>query len=236
MGSKMRISICIPTYECGGKGVEYLQYQFDKFNLQFFKDFDVVISDHSRDSEIKKLCAEYPCDFKIKYIRNIFGVGNSSANINNAIANADGEIIKIMFQDDFLYSHSSLGHIDRAFSSEDVQWVASACMHTKDCKEFYNLYIPHYNDNVYLGNNTMGCPSNIAFRNHFRGNVLFDTRLIWLMDADFYRRMFDRYGHPYVIKDIVSVSRICDTQVTNFVTEEIKSREDKIVRCKYEKI
>ena len=48
-----QISICIPTYEYKGRGVEFLAELFDSIERQTFTDFDVVISDHSKDDVIQ---------------------------------------------------------------------------------------------------------------------------------------------------------------------------------------
>ena len=43
------ISVCIPTYEFRGEGVRYLTEIFDGLRKQTFQDFEIVISDHSKD-------------------------------------------------------------------------------------------------------------------------------------------------------------------------------------------
>ena len=79
------ISICIPTYEMKGKGAEYLSYSFNVLYQQTFKDFEIIISDHSESDAIKDLCTQWNSILNIKYIRNQYKRGNSSANTNNAI-------------------------------------------------------------------------------------------------------------------------------------------------------
>ena len=63
----MKISICIPTWEQYGKGLEFLKNNFDKILNQTYKNFNVIISDHSIDNEIKNLCESYSDKFEIKY-------------------------------------------------------------------------------------------------------------------------------------------------------------------------
>ena len=50
----MKISICIPTWEQYGKGVNFLKNNFDRILTQTYKNFNVIISDHSKNDEIKK--------------------------------------------------------------------------------------------------------------------------------------------------------------------------------------
>ena len=63
------LSIAIPTYEMLGKGVEFLEYQFNIFLQQSFKDFEVVVSDHSLNESIKALCKKYKDTLNIIYIK-----------------------------------------------------------------------------------------------------------------------------------------------------------------------
>ena len=50
--SKPFFSVAIPTYGYGGKGYEFLVDNLEILNNQTFKDFEIVISDHSIDNTI----------------------------------------------------------------------------------------------------------------------------------------------------------------------------------------
>ena len=63
-------SICIPTYEMKGLGASYLKSTFEILAIQSFKDFEVVISDHSIEDKIKDVCVEFEKSFVIHYIKN----------------------------------------------------------------------------------------------------------------------------------------------------------------------
>ena len=47
------ISIVIPTYESKGKGVLFLSELMDTIDNQTYRNFEIIISDHSFDDEIK---------------------------------------------------------------------------------------------------------------------------------------------------------------------------------------
>ena len=79
------ISVCIPTYEMNGKGAEYLEYSFNILYQQTFTDFEIIISDHSKTDLIKELCDRWATVLDIKYLRNEYKRGSSSANVNNAV-------------------------------------------------------------------------------------------------------------------------------------------------------
>jgi len=48
----MKISIAIPCYEMHGRGTEMLQYSLNTIKKQVNSDFEVVISDHSKNDDI----------------------------------------------------------------------------------------------------------------------------------------------------------------------------------------
>ena len=52
-------SIAIPAYGYNGKGVEFLQYNLDILIKQKFKNFEVIIADHSSDDTIKEVFNQY---------------------------------------------------------------------------------------------------------------------------------------------------------------------------------
>jgi len=229
----MKLSIAIPAYEYHGRGVGFLEYQFKKFNIQSFKDFQIVISDHSEDDEIESFCKLNQYGLNIKYLRNKDLRGSSSANTNNAIRNCDGEIIKIIFQDDFLWNEESLNKTINAFPS-DAEWLVSGCIHTfDDCVTFRGPKIPYYNEGIYLGNNTISSPSVLSIRNS-EGKLFFDERLIWLMDVDYYKSMYDKFGLPVVLGEITVVNRDCNDRLSKTISDNVKIDEAFIVKQKYE--
>ena len=228
------ISIAMPTYESFGRGCEFLEYQFQKFINQTFKNFEIVISDHSKNDAIRNLCGEYADKLRIIYIHNPLKRGSLSHNTNNAIRNCKGDIIKILFLADFLFEDDSLQKIKDSFC-QGVSWIVSSCEHVSDASvDTYNKIVPRYSDEIVSGVNTIGNPSVVAFRN-MSDNVLFDEKMTWTVDLDYYKRMYDRYGNPKVIDDTVVVIRIWDKQMTNLIPRSVKQREEKLIRERYAK-
>tara|TARA_R110002126_G_scaffold241705_2_gene385059 strand:+ start:398 stop:1114 length:717 start_codon:yes stop_codon:yes gene_type:complete len=225
-------SIAIPTYEMGGSGVEFLEYNFKKINDQTFNNFEVVISDHSVNDDIKLLCDKWVGKLKIKYYKNTDGVGKSSSNINHAIKHCTGEWIKIIFQDDFLYSDKSLQIIyNDIIINKDIKWVVTACEHTNNGVDMYRPFYPKWNDKMHKGINTFSSPSVLCIKND--GKLLFDDNLVWLMDVEYYKRMFDKYGEPHYIQSINVVNRTWSNSVSNTLSDVIKNKEIEILIRKY---
>jgi len=229
----MKLSVCIPTYEMAGKGVKFLEQSFLGLEMQTFKDFEIVISDHSKDDSIKSFCESMAkkSSMDINYIKNVELRGSSSANTNNSIKCAIGEVIKVLFQDDYICDIDCLKLIYERFKNPDVNWVVNgSCVFS--VYGHFNPMVPEYNDEIYLGNNTISSPSVLAIRNK---NVLtFDESLSWLMDVDYYKRLFDKYGLPEIVENILVVNRLWDGQIsTSQITQDIVDKEVAYMRRKH---
>jgi glycosyltransferase involved in cell wall biosynthesis len=227
----MKISICIPTWEQYGHGTEFLKNNFDRFLNQTYKNFNVIISDHSKNDDIKNLCELYSDKFEIKYFSNDKLLGNGPANTNNSIINADGKIIKIMFQDDFFYSNTSLELINEEFKNDECKWLVNGCNHTNDNgKTFYNFMSPLWNDKIPLGVNTISSPSVLSFRNE---NIcLFDEKLTMLMDCEMYYQLYIKYGLPKIITNCLVTNRMHPHQISRLYNQNLES-EINYIKTKY---
>jgi len=199
-------SIAIPAYGYNGRGSSYLQHNLLILEKQNFKDFEVVISDHSTDNTIKNIYNSWKDKLNIKYIPNNKGRGYISPNLNVSMQNCIGEWIKILFQDDFLYDENSLKKTNEyLLNNKNTKWLATEFYHSNDGINFYNHYIPRWVDDIWTGNNTMGCPSSITIKNE--NLLLFEESIEWLMDVEYYKRMFDKFGPPNIMNEITVVNR-----------------------------
>lgn len=216
-----------------GLGATFLRQSFDVLARQTCTDFDIVISDHSKTDEIEKVCDAYKNVLDVKYFKNTENRGNSAANTNNAIKKADGALIKILFQDDFLYDETSLEKIAKSFDAEKDRWLVTACESTKDGVTFFRPFYPHYEDKTILFKNTVSSPSVLTIKNE--DPALFDEKLIWWMDSDYYKRCFERFGAPKILNDINVVNRMGSHQVTNtLATENRREKEYAYILEKYD--
>ena len=225
------ISICIPCYEMGGQGYSLLKRSFDHIQNQTYKDIEVIISDHSTDTEIKKLCDEYSNIFDIKYIKNSLDRGNFASNLNNSIRNASGQIIKLLMQDDYLMDPKSLDSVNSIFLDPSVNWAACGCYSGWNMGD-YNPLIPRYDDSsISTGINTIGSPSVISIRNE---NVqYFDENLTWVVDLDYYKKMNFTFGNPSIIPEYSIFIQRHPNQITNTLPDQIKMREEFELKRRY---
>ena len=227
----MKVSVCIPCYEANGRGAELLRYSLIRIHLQTFKDLEVCVTDHSINDEIEDVCKEFSSAMRVSYYRIQERHGSSSYNTNQSMLRANGEILKLLQQDDYLLNEQAIQKTVDAFNNPSVVWLANAYVHTQDKITFFNYHLPKVNPQIETVN-TIGCPSCISVRN---GKFeLFDDTMIWYFDCEQYRRMINKYGPPAIIEEPFMVNYLWDGQVTNtLANEELRKREFEYVTKKY---
>jgi glycosyltransferase involved in cell wall biosynthesis len=211
----VKISIAVPTYEYNDRGVEFLDDLFRTISTQTHKNYEVVISDHSVNDKIKDYCDFNEYNIPIKYYRNPDNIGNGPYNTNKAIELCSGDLIKVMFQDDFFWDDEALEKIKNEIG--DRQWLVCGTNHTKDDGHnfFWDLY-PQWNDRLLYGVNTISSPSVVAFKSDTK--VMFDSNLTMLMDCEFYYNMNFVYGQPAYLNDILVSNRLHTEQISSRIT------------------
>lgn len=225
------ISICVPAYEMAGEGAKCLAAMFETLVKQRFTDFEVVISDQSKDESVKRVCDLWSERLAIRHIWNREAPRQASANVNNAILHAKGTVCKIIFQDDLLHGAEALELIAGEFSDPEAIWLLCGSAVTRDGETFNRPMIPRMNPRIHFGKNTVSSPSVLAFR---RDKTLsFDENLIWLMDVDVYKRYELEYGPPQVLPQVLVLNRLHDGQVSAGVLPELRRRELNYTRAKF---
>ena len=231
----MKVSICIPTYEMKGFGANYLDHSLSVLEKQTYQNFEVIISDHSTTPLIENVCKKYQSKFDIKHFYNDYGRGVSSCNINTAMKQSSGDVIKILFQDDFLYDNKSLETMLVHLAGNHNHWLVTACCHSKDDLKLYNPFYPKYHDNIHYGENTISSPSVLMM--YKDDLILFDENLFWLMDVEYYKRLYDKFGLPSICNFIIVVNREHNNQVSNTIaTQQVKNNEFEYINKKYKNI
>jgi glycosyltransferase involved in cell wall biosynthesis len=232
MKHKPFFSVAIPAYGYNGKGGEFLDFNLKILSNQTFKDFEVVISDHSIDDTIKNTLKKWLGKLKITYVTNDKGRGIISPNLNNAMKHCSGEYIKVLFQDDFLYNDDALKlQFDALNSKPRIKWLITTFQHSNDGVTFYRLYHPRLSPNIWNGTNTLGNPSNLTILNE--DLIYFDEKLNWLVDCEYYYRLFLKHGEPTILKDVTVVNRTHGGGLSDTISQSLKDDEFNRLRKKY---
>jgi glycosyltransferase involved in cell wall biosynthesis len=191
--------------------VEYLKRLFESISKQDFKNFEVIVTDDSSDDSVEQFCAGYAEKFEIQYFKNIKTLGTPE-NWNESIRHAKGDWIKIMHDDDWFTDKNSLKEFANAIKkTPDAKFLFSAFenqyleeLRSKKIKiNRFRLVQLFYNPSTLLSSNVIGPPSVTIYRRDL--GFQYDTKLKWLVDIDFYIRMFNRSKAVYVNKILVQV-------------------------------
>ena len=228
----MKLSICIPTTELNysngnSMGVYMLKFLLTSIEKQTFKDYEIIISDHSPSSIIKDECENWK-NLNIIYYKNETGIGSAAKNLNFAITKAKGEYIKTIFQDDYFHSDNALEEMMKRV--EEYGWGAVGTYHCYEdnTDNLVRPLSPKYDNptDILYGVNTVSGPSVIFFKND---DNFFDEDLCWLNDVEFYYRLYNKYGNPLLIPEQMVVQRLRREGVSNTLQNSIKSEEKKYV-------
>jgi len=197
-----KISIAIPAYEYAGNGWYFLSYLLNSIVEQDYKNYEIIVSDQSSNSDIKQVCDLYS---KIMDIHHIpFLERGMGKNFNNAVDNCSGSFIKVMCLDDFFIDARALSKIIQSFSGNSNFWGLTGCLHSQVMNIFYQRMIPYYQDKIHLGINTISSPSVLTMR----GKFFFDDSLVMLLDCEMYKRLYKFHGDPLIIQDPLICNRM----------------------------
>ncbi len=218
------ITVCIPTSDMQNKEFFFTRC-LDSLWKQTYQDFEIIVTDNSEDDVIHQICNIYGTG--ITYYRN--PIKGMAQNTNEAIRRSKGELIKILYMDDYLAHENALHKVITHF---DGQWLVSGCLHD-DGLELFNPHVPRYSEDIYTGHNTIGSPSVLTIKN--KNPILFDEELTWLLDCDYYKRMHDLYGDPVILKDKNVIMGLHPNQATHTMGEARKEKEYYYLEKKYGK-
>lgn len=157
-------------------------------------------------------------------------------NTNAGLKKARGQLIKILYLDDYLAHDNALQVIVDNFTPE-TQWLATGCLHQQTeiglYEDPHSPHYPRYTENISTGNNQIGSPSVVTLRRE--GMLLFDENMSWLLDCDLYKRYYDTYGKPTLVNDLNVVIGVGEHQTTYKLSEEEKLSEHYYLNDKHAK-
>ena len=207
------ISIAIPAHDRGENGPKWMRELLDSLKQQTFQDFDVVVSDQSKNDLILETCKEYSDDFEFTFVRYEGDI--PCENINIALKECTGRIIKIMFSDDVLVTDTALEKIHAEYDDSECKWLfTSFCALKNGCYE--NPKQARWADSTLEGNNHLSSPSVVSFLNECK--MEFDHELKLLLDVDFYHRMRCEHGMPNFIWPVLVANREHDERISSHAT------------------
>lgn len=195
-----KVSIVIPIHNMEN-GPFFMWRCIQSIVSQTFKDYEIVITQQGRMAE----------------------------NTNAGIRASRGEIVKILYLDDYFAHPDALQQIVDKFTP-NVKWVAAACEH--DDGDGYRFSEHRASiDGLAQGQNSIGSPSVIAFRKDI--GMFFDEKMDWLLDLDLYKRIYATHNVPAIIDDVNVVIGVGKHQTTHILSDAAKLNEEKYLKQKH---
>lgn len=185
------VSIAIPYYGKMKNADFFLKRAIDSLLEQTYENWELVVTEE----------------------------GNASHNTNKAIQQSKGDLIKILYMDDYFTHSEALGDIVRNFKGN---WLITGCNNNLE---------PVYTGDIHLGNNKLGSPSVLTIKKGCE--IMFDEDLVWLLDCDFYKKMYKKYGKPVILNGDYMTIGEGSHQATNKLTNNVKESEILSMRTRY---
>jgi glycosyltransferase involved in cell wall biosynthesis len=154
-------------------------------------------------------------DFEIVIVKE----GKMAKNTNAGIKRARGELIKILYLDDRFAHKDALKDIIENFKGH---WLITGVNDNVN---------PYYTNDIETGNNKLGSPSALTILND--NPLLFDENMSWLLDCDYYKRMYEKHGEPVILNGVNIFIGKGSHQMTNILTGEDKKLEEEYINKKY---
>jgi glycosyltransferase involved in cell wall biosynthesis len=215
MGEALLVSICIPAYQ----RKDYLKRLLDSIEMQTFRRFEVVITDDSPGGEVLDMVEDHPLKPLIRYFKNPRTLG-SPENWNEGLRKAKADWIKIMHDDDWFTGPDSLGVFADAIQNRAARFYFSAytnvypggrtkTIRIKDADYVALNKMPE----ILIAANRIGPPSAVIFKKDHA--LVFDNRMQWLVDIDFYIRYLKNHPPAGYISNLLVQIGVSESQVTS---------------------
>ncbi len=196
--------------------------------MQKFTDYDIILSDDSSTDEVRHLLASHDFGGKLKYFRNPVSLG-SPANWNAAIEKATGMYIKIMHHDDAFSHEDSLEEMTRYIETNNYDYIFcnTRIENIKDpakgrIHKIRRLQRTIQKPYLLFFGNSIGAPSTLLFKRQSFIDLHYDPRYIWLVDIEYYARLFrlssrgNFINKPMIVTHEAMEQRLTSTILTNF--------------------
>lgn len=209
------ISICIPAY----KKTVGLQRLLQSIQQQNYTNYEIIVSDDSPDESVKHVVEDFSGNLQIRYIKNHTAAG-TPGNWNIAIAEAKGEWIKLMHDDDWFANVDSLKKFADMAANTTYSFIFSACNNIYSSGKEVNEFLTGWRKDLLENNclnlfyqNVIGHPSTVM---HRKDDLLkYNTQYKWVVDIDFYIRYLQKYKtYGYIPEMLVNIGT--DDQQVSF--------------------
>jgi glycosyltransferase involved in cell wall biosynthesis len=201
----IKVSICIPAY----RQPDTLERCLDSIQRQTHAHREIIVTDDSPDDAVRNLVARYTSGEGVRYFRNSPPRGTPE-NWNEGLRRATGDYVVVMHHDDWFYTDTSLEALAREAEARSADLVfaqsynvdAAMKVVSRNDPAGWKLRKMQRDLRILFHHNWIGAPSAVLFRNK---GLLFDRRLRWLVDVEFYLRQAGRSTVHYCPEAIAGI-------------------------------
>jgi glycosyltransferase involved in cell wall biosynthesis len=213
------ISVLVPVHDPEGELGRFLLRLLRSLSEQTLKPTEVIlISNHELIYE-EKLKTEFSKKLNLVFLlQESLG---AAENINNGVAACSGELVKILFQDDYLCELEALRRQAGLIIRSGSKWLVAACNHSNENEgTISRVLIPKFTRRIGLARNTIGAPSVVMFnREKF---IPFDESLRYVFDCEWYLSMRHNFGDPVTSKTVDVTIGLHDGQATHWAKKLLR--------------
>lgn len=189
--AKKRISVVVPLYDPESQFQDFLNDLLESVAQQSTLPLQVILCGNQPPTYLGNLLLRFSGLLKIVWLQN--QSSNAPENINFGVAAAEGEVVKLLFQDDFLIDSHVLARSQKV--SAEAPWRVFACQGAQEDGSLIEQKVfPVFTNRLRDGENQIGAPSVVAFKKS--SYVEMDSRLPYLFDVDWYLSMAHVNGFP----------------------------------------
>ena len=172
------------------------------------------------------ICDKYSSILNLRFLKS--EAQSAPENINFAVKNAKGDLIRLLFQDDALSTPESLDQSMEEIETRGHIWsVIGSVDRELKTGQIISKRIPKFTERLVSGINTIGAPSVVCFKREFY--IPMEHELKYMFDCDWYLRMAHRYGPPVEVQDYGVWIGVHQGQATNWA-RDLLTVERRIVR------
>jgi len=191
----MELSILIPAYNYS-QGIERILDRAKELKNINKRKYEIIIYDNSVNSRIRNIYKKYSHYLNIYYKKNP-KFGGAVNNWNSLLKAAKGKFILMIHHDEVPEKKNFFKKLItkiETYKNFDIFFFNCLLVNNNNIirpnfffflKKLIITYFPAY----ILRRNVVGSISNIVFKNK---KILFDKRLVWFVDAEFYYRLIKK--------------------------------------------
>jgi len=210
-------SICIPTFN----SVDLLSRLIKSILKQSFKNFEIIISDDSSNDEVFEYCKSLENNVIIYFKHK--SVVTATENWNFGLKKSKGKYKMLIHHDDYFSDYLCLEKIynEHLKNGEMMVYFMSFINENNTRKFYYNKFSIHKifkNPDNLLYVNYFSTPSCIVLNQ--KVDLFYNEELKWLVDVDFYSRLFKKYSKIKLISNVCMIIGGGIERITNTITEK----------------